>query len=252
MKAISKMCSAFISRFACRQGAAGRPLFGPAETGAIGKLADGLAHEIRNPLAIIIQGLECLKEGAGPADGSAKTIIKYIEDAAGRIDRITKGLVDFSHPGTPEMSPQDLNAAVREALSLMKPQLEQGHIEIREDFQGGLPQISADKNKLQQLLAILILNAIQSMTAGGILAIKTCFSGRRRIAVQIEDSGKGMPPEVLNRIFNPFFTTKRDKGCIGLGLCMARNIVAMHGGVLEIGNRPGTAGVRAAVIFRWP
>jgi signal transduction histidine kinase len=220
----------------------------------IGELASGVAHEVRNPLAIILQGAEFLKDTlAGSSNENVRMTLKYIEDAVRRADNVIKGLLDFSRLTKFNADPEDLNEIIKNALLLMKTRLDQGGIETAVKLQEGLPRIKLDKSRVEQVFVNLIMNALQAMPNGGKLNVASSLhsgpDGKQWLLARIEDSGPGIPEDILEKVFIPFFTTKRGMGGIGLGIPIVKNIVDMHGGKFEIENRHGACGVRASVMF---
>jgi signal transduction histidine kinase len=220
----------------------------------VGRLASGVAHEVKNPLAIILQGLEYLKQNIHKDDKNAASILKYTEDAVYRADNIIKGLLDFSSLNKLDMKPQDLNSIIENSMLLLKPQLDKYRVRIIKDLGEDLPLVKVDKNKIEQVFVNLILNAIQAIPAGGEISIKTFVeergAGGRSAVVQIEDDGPGIPENVLEKIFDPFFTTKRDIGGTGMGLTIVRNLIEMHGAKIEIKNKKDGHGIRVNIMFK--
>lgn len=220
----------------------------------VGRLASGVAHEVKNPLAVIIQGVEYLRERARPKDKNIPLTLKYMEEAVYRADSVIKGLLDFSASSKLDLRPADLNSIIDKSLLITKHQFDKYHIQLIKDFAPGLPEFKIDKNKIEHVFVNLILNAIQAMPGGGKLTIKTYLeeaAGEGRWLVsQFEDTGKGIPQDIRDKIFDPFFTTKRDIGGTGLGLTIVKNIVQMHGGKIAVENRKDGPGVKAVVMFK--
>ena len=220
----------------------------------VGRLASGIAHEVKNPLAIIMQGIEFFKEKTPDADENITMTLKYIEDAVLRADKVIRGLLDFSSLSQLEMKPQDINLIIESSLLLMKHNIERPHILLNKDLKSGLPAVKIDKNRIEQVLINLILNAIQAMPEGGTLDIRTFIQGEepadKWLVVQIDDTGKGIPDAFKEKIFDPFFTTKRDIGGTGLGLSIVKNIIETHNGRIEVENKKDGQGARASIKFK--
>lgn len=231
---------------------------------SVGRLAAGVAHEVKNPLAIISMGLEYLDEAcqSGKLDGD---VFRAMNDAVIRADSIVRGLVDFSADRELDVAPQSLNSMIQRALLLVKHELHRGHVTVDLDLGSDLPQIYLDPTKIQQVFINLFMNAIHAMTTGGILTVRTCLrpiqgneipgitdrfpSGKAAVVVEVDDTGTGIPPEKLAKVWDPFFTTKAVGRGTGLGLTVTRKIVELHGGAIGVGNRP-EGGARVTVVLR--
>lgn len=217
----------------------------------VGRMASGIAHDVKNPLAIIMQSAEYLKRNLKHKTKDLSLILDDIQEAVMRADNVIKGLLDFAAFSKLELKSQELNQVVENTLLFMKYHFEKHHIRVIRDFGQGLPLVKMDKARIGQILVNIILNAIEAMPGGGELNIRTCLEEgayqQRRAVVEIKDSGSGMPEENLRKIFEPFFTTRRDVGGTGLGLWITRNIIEMHGGGIEIENRKEGRGLRVAI-----
>jgi signal transduction histidine kinase len=220
----------------------------------VGKLASGVAHEVKNPLATIQMGVEYLKKHINSDDTRVPEFLSDIEAAVSRADTIIKGLLDFSAISSLDMKPESINAVIDNVLVLLKHLYEKNHIIVSKDFDTRLPDVAMDKNHMEQVMVNLILNAIQAMPEGGTLLIRTFLrveaDKQRWALVQIEDTGTGIAQDELKNIFEPFFTTKRSIGGTGLGLSIVKNIIEMHEGKISIDNRQGLRGVIVTVSLR--
>jgi len=214
-------------------------------------LANSVAHEVRNPLAIILQGIEYLKEKLKPEDKNVGLILEYIVDAIRRADNVIVGLLEFAHFSKFDMAPSDLNSLMEKTLSFMQIDFDRHRIRVTRDLKGDLPLVKMDKKKMEQVFVNILLNAVQAMPDGGTLNVKTRLKdsreGKRVVIIQIEDTGIGIPKESLDRIFKLFFTTKRERGSSGLGLAISSQIMRTHGGGIAIENRVGLPGVRVTL-----
>lgn len=234
----------------------------------IGGLASGVAHEVKNPLAMILLGVDYLKKKIQPGDEKLSTTLKHMEDAIHRADGIVRGLLDFASLSKLDIARENLNSAVENSLRLVKIQLDQHRIQIISDLGEDIPDVKIDKNRIEQVFVNLFMNAINAMREGGGLTVRTYAKeltepgndvGRRRgdlfelgetvVIAEIEDNGPGIPKDILDKIFDPFFTTRRSNGGTGLGLSIVRNIIKMHNGKIEIENRK-EGGVKTTVIFK--
>jgi two-component system, NtrC family, sensor kinase len=218
-----------------------------AKMEVIGGLASGVAHEVKNPLAIILQGVEYLERKTAKDDKSVAVTIGYIHNAVERADNIVRGLMDFSSISQLSMQEQQITLIIEKALMLLKHQFDKYHIKVIRKFSDNLPDLSLDRNKIEQVFLNLLMNAADAMAQGGDLTVlvypqSSEQAGSERKAesliVRIIDQGSGIPPEALDSIFDPFFTTKRAKGGTGLGLSIVRNILETHKASIEIKNNP--------------
>lgn len=234
---------------------------------SLGRLAAGVAHEVKNPLAQIMLAADFLKDSVPADDTVSQTVLGDIRQAVRRADKIIRGMLDFSAPNDLCLRPQNLNATLRHLVQLLKPELLAGHVEIRIALGEGLPPVHIDENKIEQVFINVCTNAIHAMPKGGRLRIKTSMkklaegdlragtkaterlrAGDQVVVAEFTDNGHGIPPDKMAAIFDPFFTTKPTGKGTGLGLTVSRKIVELHGGRIEIENRP-RGGVRTSVIF---
>ena len=234
---------------------------------SVGRLAAGVAHEVKNPLAIITLGLDYLAADLGPGDTIAAEVISDTQVALKRADSIVHGLLDFAVPHDLDLHDEQINEVIDQSLRLVKHPLALSHIVVVRKLKDDLPPLRLDHIKIQQVFINLFLNAIQAMPKGGSLTIRTDTrrldseevrsdagdrSGQRFRAgelVVVADTGAGIPPEALPKVFDPFFTTKPAGQGTGLGLTVAQRIVELHGGLIDVRNRPG-GGVHATIMFR--
>jgi len=201
---------------------------------ALGELSAGLAHEIRNPLGSIRGTAEILRDGVAPDDPKREFTAILVREVE-RLNRVVQDFLDFARPAPPDHARIDLNAALNEVLTLTARQAERSNIVV--DFSAGdLPEVAADVEQLKQVFLNLILNAIQAMPSGGRLAISS-RSGPGGVELRFRDTGLGIVEEDLERVFSPFFTTRRDG--TGLGLAITSRIVRSHGGSIEVSSEPG-------------
>ena len=212
---------------------------------AVGRLAAGVVHEINNPLATISACAEALEQRAeeGAFDGSdaAEDLNEYlglIKSEAFRCKSITTGLLDFSRLRTGDRHPLDLAEIIRSSANLVSHQKQRDQIKIEIDVADDLPTVNADGGQLQQAIIALATNAIDAMPDGGILTFRA-FAEPRRIAIEIEDTGIGIPTEDMSKVFEPFFTTKEVGKGTGLGLAVCYGIVTDHGGRLSVRSTVG-------------
>jgi signal transduction histidine kinase len=208
---------------------------------ALGTLAAGLAHELNNPIGIICSRIEVLlleAETTGLPE-AIRNDLKVLHRNAGRVARIAQGLLSFSRhtPGT--YAAVQLNDVVRETLLLAERQVTRTGVSLTVDVEDPLPPIRGDGNALEQVLLNLITNAGAAVEAGGEISIVTRRHPDRPGFVQliVTDTGCGIPPDILPRIFDPFFSTKPSG--TGLGLSVSDGIVREHGGTIDVESTPG-------------
>lgn len=202
---------------------------------AVGELAAGLAHEIRNPLTGISGFAQCLAR-ALPPEGELHQQAEIIVSEVMRIERIIQELLDFARPREGSMLFVDINQLIKETVVLILPRAQKEGVEIKLSLALDLPEIYGDSQQLKQVFLNLSLNAIQAMEGGGRLTIAT---RRENECVQaiFTDTGCGIGPSQIERIFDPFYTT-RVKGT-GLGLPISHRIVERHGGSIRVNSQPG-------------
>ncbi len=205
---------------------------------SIGLLAAGVAHEVNTPLAVISTYAQMLaKQVSG--DDQKSTLLDKIARQTFRASEIVNSLLSFSRTSPAEFTEVDLNRVVREALSLLDHQLRKNRVEVRNEMDETLAPVNGNQGKLQQVFLNLFLNARDAMPAGGVLRIRTW--GRNGSAlVEVTDTGDGIAPEHLARIYDPFFTTKGARKGTGLGLSVTYGIVKEHGGSIEVESHPGS------------
>ncbi|MBL7069822.1 MAG: PAS domain-containing protein, partial [Candidatus Omnitrophica bacterium] len=218
---------------------------------AIGRLASGVAHEVKNPLAVILQGIEYLQNKLVTDDETVTTALQCMYAAVGRANNIIKGMLDFSSISIMKKKPCSLNAIIENSLLLLKNDLDRYHVNVVADLMPDLPNISIDKNRIEQVLINLLINATQAMPEGGRLTVKTYMKEKnKKVVVEIEDTGYGIPKDILGKIFDPFFTTKLHIGGAGLGLSIVRNIIGKHEGTIKVENKKSGQGTIVFLEFK--
>ena len=203
---------------------------------ALGQLAAGFAHEIRNPLTSINILIHSLTENL-PSENAHWEDLKVIEEEIHRINEIVDQFLRFAKPAPPLLEKTEVSSIFEETLQLLRPQIEKQLIVVEKEFQP-LPIILIDREQMKQAILNLLLNAIQAMPGGGHLTLKGQNSEDGQwIHLSIQDSGVGIPGEDMNKLFDPFFSTK--EGGIGLGLSIAHRIIDQHRGKIEVESVPG-------------
>lgn len=217
---------------------------------ALGRFSSGIAHEVKNPLGIILGGMEFLEKKLVSPDKDVETAMKKIKESILKADSIVRNLLRFAMPSkirAEKVKPEEL---INDTLALFRYRVSLINIDIKTEFSKEDIYIKIDKNQLQQVLFNLLMNAIEAMSKGGQVKIETFKTllkkGSKRkefCVIKISDSGEGISKENLAKLFEPFFTTKRDKKGTGLGLAMSKMIVENHRGFLTIESKEdkGTA-----------
>jgi PAS domain S-box-containing protein len=199
---------------------------------ALGQLSASVAHEIGHPLALIQGYVDLLAE-----DQPDQPFIPPVQDAIQQLTRMLNQLRDFSRPAIEEWSQVAINEVLGDVLTLVSKELDRSRVRVRQQMDTSLPQIRADARQFEQVFLNLVLNARDAMPQGGELTVRT-FRTADQIAIEFADTGVGIPPENLQRIFEPYFTTKEDKGT-GLGLAICERIVQAHAGWIEVSSEQG-------------
>jgi two-component system, NtrC family, sensor kinase len=204
---------------------------------SIGLLAAGVAHEVNTPLAVISTYAQMLTKQVADDEQKSRMLDKIAKQTF-RASEIVNSLLNFSRTSTTELSEVNLNKLIQETLSLLEHQFKSAGLQVQLGLEGALPPVTGNSGKLQQVFLNLFINARDAMEPGGVLAIE---SGNDESVVRIDvaDTGHGIAPEHLNRIYDPFFTTKSARKGTGLGLSVSYGIIQEHGGTIEVFSRPG-------------
>jgi PAS domain S-box-containing protein len=198
---------------------------------AIGLLAAGVAHEVNTPLTGISSFTQMLLERSEPEDPKTE-LLEKIERQTFRAAKIVNSLLNLARPAGTETGPVELNGIIGDVLSLLEHQFKMGHIQVRKQLTSPAVVVRGVEYKLQQVFLNLFLNARDAMPKGGWLSVSTSLSGGNAV-IEVSDTGGGIPPEHLARIYDPFFTTKPEGRGTGLGLSVTYGIVREHGGSLS-------------------
>jgi signal transduction histidine kinase len=238
---------------------------------ALGRLMAGVAHEVKNPLNAMTIHLELLRQklsrqavGAGAAKAGSHEIesrgarhqgdgppdvnrhVDIIGNEIQRLDQVLNGFLKFARPDELKLQPVQLSAVISDVLTTLTPEAERMHVTVKPECPPDLPPINADLGMLRQALLNLALNGCQAMPEGGTLRIACRPASRGRVEVDVEDTGVGIAPENLQKIFDLYFTTK-EKGS-GIGLSMVYRIIQLHAGEVEVQSTPGH-GTRFRLVF---
>jgi len=201
---------------------------------SLGEMAAGISHEIRNPLGIIRSSAELLKKKVAKVDPE-NSIPDIIVEEASRLNSIITDFINYAKPRSPNFGACRVEEVIGKNITFLEAQIkEQGYV-IKKNYQNSLPEIMADGTMLYQSFLNILINAMQSMPEGGRILVEVSSSDQI-VTVHFDDEGQGIPNENLEKIWDPFFTTK-EMGT-GLGLGIVKNIVESHGGSIQIVNRP--------------
>ncbi|CAA6694100.1 MULTISPECIES: PAS domain-containing sensor histidine kinase [unclassified Lentimonas] len=233
----------------------------------IGRLAAGVAHEVKNPLAVVTLGMDFLKQQLADSTELIE-VLNDMQTATQKANDVIFELLDYSSPHEISMVPKNINELIKHILSFMRHNFNEAHVELQLDLSPDLPLVSMDTQKMEQVFINLFLNAISEMPEGGQLIIRSfeqrmqqaganvsssmteCFRiGDHLVIIEVKDTGGGLSPAEVDKVFDPFYTSKSTGDGTGLGLSVTRSIVDMHRGMITLENRTTTKGVCARLIF---
>jgi signal transduction histidine kinase len=187
-------------------------------------------------------------------------VLGEMRESALRADTIIRGLVVFSASSRWVVSEEDLNSAIEQSLQLVRHELVRNRIKVDNDLGENLPPLKLNRTKIEQVFINLFINAVHAMPDGGTLSVRTYVQHGsvgndatkdtgEAVVAEVADTGTGIPQEVLNKVFEPFFTTKPVGVGTGLGMCVVKNIVELHGGTITMANR-AEGGAKATITFK--
>ena len=206
------------------------------ELAAVGQLAASIAHELRNPLSSIKGAAQFLQKEYED-HGAIVEFLGIIIDEVNGLNKLTTEFLDFARPMQLELKPTSVNAVIDKTLQLMSVHITDSNVVVREKLDPSVPEIDADEKQLEQVLKNIIINALQAMPEGGAISVETGPLSSGGAYVTVSDTGVGIPDDKIDRIFQPFVTTKT-KGT-GLGLSVVQKIVENHGGRIEVSSEVG-------------
>ena len=209
---------------------------------SLGEMAAGISHEIRNPLGIIRSSAELLKKKVTKVDPS-NTIPDIIVEEANRLNNIITDFINFAKPRSPNLVPCRIEEVIDKNITFLSMQIEEKGYAIKQNYQNSLPEIQADADMLYQSFLNILINAMQAMPNGGNIEV-AISSNDKIVTIHFEDEGQGISKDVIDKIWDPFFTTK-EMGT-GLGLGVVKNLIESHGGNIQIKNR-SRGGTRVTV-----
>ncbi len=237
-----------------------------AKLESVGRLAAGVAHEVKNPLAVIQLGADYLAT-ALPGNELMASVLGDMTNAVTRADTVIKGLLDFSREHRLELKEGDLHEVIRDSLQLVQHELTQHNIRLELDLDGSVPPMGLDSNRMQQVFINLFMNAVHAIDKDGVLRVVSRLENldpaaldrhlesegfRARepvIRVSVEDTGCGIASGGEDKVFDPFFTTKPTGEGTGLGLSVTQNIIKLHRGSIRIRNREA-GGAAVTILFK--
>ena len=212
-----------------------------AKLAAVGEMAAGIAHELNNPLTTVSGFTELVLEEL-PDGSGVKNDLELVLKEAQRARSVVRRLLDFARQSESARVRSDINEILIDVLALVNHLLHTSGIQLITDLADGLPWISVDRNQIKQVVLNLIHNALHAMPTGGELHIKTerrCRDKRDWLIISLKDTGTGIAPENIERVFEPFFTTRSKDGGTGLGLSVTYGIVTDHGGLIDVESQVG-------------
>ncbi|MDD4907443.1 MAG: PAS domain S-box protein [Candidatus Omnitrophica bacterium] len=235
---------------------------------AVGTMASGIAHEVKNPLGIILLGVNYFEGILPPEQADNRKMLQMMKESVERADSIVCALLDFSRAPALKPEKQEINAIINTSLELVQHKLKLHSVEITCELGKELPKLFADKGKIEQVFVNLLNNAADAMPKGGKLYVRSYLSrleasenkvgnreedffrpGEEAIIVEVEDSGTGIDGNVIDKIFDPFFTTKNRTEGTGLGLSIIKNIIEMHKGLISVESKKGQ-GTKFTIVFK--
>lgn len=208
-----------------------------AKLTALGRLTSGVAHEVKNPLNAMMIHLEILKEKLDVPPEQVQQSLEVIGSEIRRLDRVVQGFLKFIRPEELSLKLLDVNALLKDVVALLETEWQKDGIRFAFQFDPILPLMAADEELLRQAFLNILLNACQAMPTGGTVAISTEQEGGEIVLVSIADTGVGIPPEDIDKIFHLYYTTK--PGGSGIGLSLVFRVAQMHDGSIEVSSEVG-------------
>jgi signal transduction histidine kinase len=216
-------------------------LFQTEKLTSLGQMASAIAHEINNPLAGVLVYTKLLSKKIKDSNISTEVILEYLSKMDIELTRsawLVRNLLDFSRQTPPVFREFEPNDVINRALDITSQSVELKNIEIIKELKSFMPRLMADFDQITQVCTHLIINAIQAMPQGGKLFLRTSKDGAQ-LKIEIQDTGYGIPPENMPKLFTPFFSTKREVKGVGLGLAVSHGIIERHRGRIEVQSKMG-------------
>jgi PAS domain S-box-containing protein len=210
---------------------------------AIGRLTSGVAHEVKNPINAIVIHLEILRERILQLDPETRRHMDIINSEIHRLDRVVKTLVDFSRPVELKLQPMDLRDLAAEVVALASPEARSHNVEVIQHMGEHALRVRVDTDLMKQAILNVMINGVQAMPEGGTLTLRAFASGQAAV-LEVQDTGNGISPEIRDKIFNLYFTTKKSGS--GIGLALTYRAMQLHNGALDLDSE-----ARQGTIFRF-
>jgi signal transduction histidine kinase len=209
----------------------------------VGRLAAAIAHEIRNPLNYINLTLDHLRSSFAPTDPAKREIFERLADQLkSEVARINRHITDFlkySRPSALELEPLDLRVQAEDAMRVISGQAAESGIETSLNQEGKVPPVVADKDSLRSAFTNLLINGLEAMTGeGGSISVNVAAEPAGRVRIEITDTGRGIAPDDIAKIFEPYFSTKETG--TGLGLAIVKKAIDDHGGSINVISKEGS------------
>lgn len=233
----------------------------------IGRLAAGVAHEVKNPLAVVTLGMDFLKQQLADSTDLLE-VLNDMQTATEKANHVIFELLDYSTPHEISMVPHDVNVLIEHVIAFMRHNFKEAQVELHCELSRDLPLVSMDTQKMEQVFINLFLNAIAVMPEGGQLTVRSyplrmqqtganvssqmteCFRiGDRLAVIEVKDTGCGLSTNALDKVFDPFYSSKATGDGTGLGLSVTRSIVDLHRGLITLENRTTTQGACARILL---
>jgi len=215
---------------------------------AVGRMAAGVAHEVRNPLSSVKGLAILLQRKFAPGSSDYETATLLVQEVE-RINRTISELLSFARPAPLDLARVDVRELLTRQVRLLAADTESRHIDFRLDLADDLDPVAADQDRLNQVFVNILLNAVQAMDEGELTVTARNSADRRSVVITVRDSGAGMDKEVLAQAFFPYFTTK--SGGTGIGLALSQKVINDHGGTISIQSSPGQGTMVTIVLPRW-
>ena len=226
-----------------------------AKAESIGRLATGVAHEVKNPLMTLSLGVDYFLSRK-PENLDQAQLVQDMKEAVLRASNVINVLLDYARPRPLQPTSEDIHNVIENSLALVRHQLNKQRVTVFREFDTTLPSLLLDRTRIEHVFVNLFLNAVQAMPPGGTLIVRTFASTPfwsdsdppAGVIVEVDDTGHGIMPENVGKLFDPFFTTKPPGQGTGLGLTIARKIMEIHGGSIRLDNQR-QGGARATLQF---